>query len=1147
MSELFLKILEMSLSASCLVLVLLLLRLVLKKAPKWIHVLLWGLVALRLVMPFSIESNLSLIPEPVSQGKIITNVGNAPIGKTEIIEIFEGSAPSVEQEQPVGSVIVQEGSLQPAKTVANTVYPVLSWIWAAGVVLMLMYTLISYGMLRHRINTAVPLKKGIFQSENVDSPFVLGLIRPKIYLPFRMDADTLEYVIDHEQSHIRRKDHWWKPLGFVLLAFHWFNPLMWLGYFLLCRDIELACDEKVIKQMDNENRANYTQALVTCSVHRRRIAACPLAFGEVGVKERVKSVMNYKKSAFWIVIAAVVISAVVAICFLTNPTESKEPGILSIRAATYAQDDQTPCIELDYFFAGEDEAHSQFQRGKWIRKMSEQETEYTKNGSIPYDGSLGAYRMMLEFSDPGPSVDFRNSHQEGAVYPLEGIKESFGETVRYKVVYPDDDCIIIYIGTDVPFSFKEPDRLDPSGPIQIRLFRFDYAPVDPALGQDVVETFTPGYRTYYRLRDGSWKTEGRIYQYRHPISGTMPDGTDATFVYLSNLETISFEQALQASGFGDDPNGFFPPEDAILVDWLLTLNEPDTNHSDVSNNDDFSLIDPPVTNWDVMISNALLSLQWDEAKDAPLNVESHIILAQVGDPGRPVEGVSIFNREETVFVCYAKERFQVVNGYQEGCGSLSGKALITFAQDENGQYYTKEIRKVSSKKDLAELKEKFPAAMELLEEKEQEYVWYLKFRCPTTADRFLAQLKAQGVTSPDSLWYTPLVENYACDINGDGKRDFYSGTSAELLHPLSYASYDQAKQRYQSWLDSRDTMSDAENYSALAEIYDIIARGSASEQAELAQLFREICNSDTLVFEDKEVFDLAKNYAQVFTGLANGDRDFGVQELTKKSISETVGQVDFSYLGEVWYSVRMMELGEQWVTGEFTAPYQGELGQYLAVIQFHDADQSAQFLPQLSRGVKYPMYFSYNGMKREMFMKIMLNADHGYDVYIGSDEPFSVEERSSVRRNRLSGTVSVTLSFDPQSSTSRLTVTGKGLSQGKHMVFVATTSGRYVLLPFTAIMTQLGADVQWNSNQIAQIRCNGKTYTLNTQAVSLIEVGTDLNCIIPTPGDKLHAQAMDKELMLDHSTVKTVALMLGIPIIVDVDYQNQTVVIDYAG
>ena len=342
-------------------------------------------------------------------------------------------------------------------------------------------------------------------------------------------------------------------------------------------------------------------------------------------------------------------------------------------------------------------------------------------------------------------------------------------------------------------------------------------------------------------------------------------------------------------------------------------------------------------------------------------------------------------------------------------------------------------------------------------------------------------------------------------------------------------------------------MTEAKGFAALAELYDTIAQGSASEQSAFAQLFREICNSDTLVFEDKEVFDLAKNYAEVFTGLANGDRDFGVQELTTKSVSKTAGQLDFSYLGEMWYSVKMVQMGEHWVTGEFTAPYNGEMGQYLTVIQFHDAAQSAQFLPQLSKGLKYPLSFSYDGVVHEMCLKIMLNADHGYDVYIGSDEPFTVDERLSVRPNRLSGTVSVSISFDPKSSYTRLTVAGKNLTEGKYMVFTGTTPGRYVLLPFTAIMTQLGADVQWSTNEIAQIRFRGKTYTLNTIDVSLTEDGVDLNYILPAPGGKIHAQLMEKELMLDHQTFQTVALMLETRLVVDVDHQNQTVVIDYAG
>ena len=197
--------------------------------------------------------------------------------------------------------------------------PVLTGIWLFGIAALFLYSAVSYWRLHRKVCEAVILRGNIYQSEKVCSPFVLGIIKPKIYLPYHMDSREMDHVIAHEQTHIRRKDHWWKPLGFLLLTIHWFNPLMWLSYILLCRDIELACDEKVIREMGNEQRADYTQALVACSVDRRLIAACPLAFGEIGVKERVKSVMNYKKPAFWIVLASVIVCAVIAVCFLTNP------------------------------------------------------------------------------------------------------------------------------------------------------------------------------------------------------------------------------------------------------------------------------------------------------------------------------------------------------------------------------------------------------------------------------------------------------------------------------------------------------------------------------------------------------------------------------------------------------------------------------------------------------------------------------------------------------------------------------------------------------------------------------------------------------------------------------------------------------------
>ena len=310
MSEIFLKVLNMSISATYLVLAVLLLRLVLKKAPKWVSVLLWGIVAVRLMCPFSIESILSLIPS----------------GETVSPEIMMDWTPEIQTgisslDSVVNPVISETFAPDPL-TSANPLQiliPVAAVFWLTGVGIMLIYTAVSFLLLRRKVATAVRLRDRIYQSEKVASPFVLGIIRPKIYLPFAIDGQDMEYVIAHEISHIRRKDHLWKPLGFLILTIHWFNPLMWIGYVFLCRDIELACDEKVIRKLDSDEKANYTQALVACSVGRLRIAACPLAFGEVGIKERVKSVLNYKKPAFWIIVVAIVASIATAVCFLTDP------------------------------------------------------------------------------------------------------------------------------------------------------------------------------------------------------------------------------------------------------------------------------------------------------------------------------------------------------------------------------------------------------------------------------------------------------------------------------------------------------------------------------------------------------------------------------------------------------------------------------------------------------------------------------------------------------------------------------------------------------------------------------------------------------------------------------------------------------------
>jgi len=312
MSEVFLRVVNMSISAGWLVLAVLALRLILKKAPKWVNVLLWGIVAVRLICPFSIESALSLIPS--------TETISPEIMMDWTPEISTGIEPLDQVVNPVISTSFAPQGMASANPL-QILIPVAANLWLLGVLILLAYTAISYLTLRHKLRTAVILRDNIFQCETVSSPFVLGILNPRIYLPYTMDGKNLGHVVAHEQAHIRRKDHWWKPLGFLLLTVYWFNPLMWVAYILLCRDIELACDEKVIAELGNEQRANYTQALVACAVNRHMIAVCPLAFGEVGVKDRVKSIMNYRKPTFWIIVTALVVCVVVAVCFLTDPFE----------------------------------------------------------------------------------------------------------------------------------------------------------------------------------------------------------------------------------------------------------------------------------------------------------------------------------------------------------------------------------------------------------------------------------------------------------------------------------------------------------------------------------------------------------------------------------------------------------------------------------------------------------------------------------------------------------------------------------------------------------------------------------------------------------------------------------------------------------
>ncbi len=553
MSAFFLKIVNMSIAASWLVLAVLLLRLVLKKAPKWVRVLLWGFVAVRLICPFSFESMLSLIPsaETVSPEIMMDWTPEISTGINSLDTVVNPIITETFAPDPISSM----NPLQ-------LWIPLAAIVWLVGIAAMLIYTTISYILLRRKVATAVLLKNNIYQSENVDSPFVLGIVRPKIYLPFQMDGQNLAYVIAHEESHIRRKDHWWKPLGFLLLTLHWFNPLLWLGYIFLCRDIELACDEKVIKEMDRETKANYTAALVACSVSRRSIAACPLAFGEIGVKERVKSVMHYKKPAFWIVIAAIVTCVVVAVCFLTDP-----------------------------------------------------------------------------LSD-----------------------------------------------SDTPENYYAAFSPDPSD-----------------IDAEIVNTFSTDLKTYYELSDGTWRADGINYRYRLEISGRMHNAAvDSTFVYLSNIESISFDQAWLAAGLSSNTADYFNVEEAVLVDWISSEDTASTSpvggedgyaNGSISGDNTFIIATDTL---EKAVAIAILDQnstdRFQEIRTGLISAEAHQLLGLASKSGTPLAGQTNHVTEITVYVQYVYHRYSLIDGELNSIAAIATPAVITFRGDSATGYKLQEFR-----------------------------------------------------------------------------------------------------------------------------------------------------------------------------------------------------------------------------------------------------------------------------------------------------------------------------------------------------------------------------------------------------------------------------------------------------------------------
>lgn len=439
MEKIFVALLNMSITAGWIVLALVLLRPLVKKLPNWVGCTLWALVGIRLVLPFSLESILSLIPSAETIPPDIAMQRN-PAVHTGIEMLNHAVNPVLSQ------------SFAPKMDMLTSINPlqivefVMSRVWILGVIAMILYALVSFISLKRKLRTSTKLEKGVYESEFVESPFILS---NNIYLPYNMMPEERKYCILHEKAHLKRGDHLIKPLAFLLLSVYWFNPLMWVAFILLCGDIELACDEKVIKELGDNERKEYSLALVKNSISRKRIAACPLAFGEVGVKERVKKVMNYKKPAFWVVVVAIALSVVLAVCLLTNPAGMKITDI----------EDHNKMLDDVYSvnIIVDDETDTRFgtNSAEIVNALKSLRVEKYPVSQSRSEDRDSTNRLVLRHSDSNPLILCFNADCT-EVYIDDGVKPTFSYEVKnpekiqdfFKLNYIDGIFRMLSSGSD---------------------------------------------------------------------------------------------------------------------------------------------------------------------------------------------------------------------------------------------------------------------------------------------------------------------------------------------------------------------------------------------------------------------------------------------------------------------------------------------------------------------------------------------------------------------------------------------------------------------------------------------------------------------------------------------------------------------------
>lgn len=575
MNEIFVKLVNMSVAAGWLILAVLVLRLPLKKAPRWITCLLWALAAVRLVCPISFQS-------PVSAYQVATPAAVRESGEVAYFQyVHGGEKPSIQLNVdailPAAETAADAGAQQaepPARQITRYLPPFVT-IWLAVGGALLLYGLASTVRLRLRVREAMRLRENVWVCDAVTSPFLLGILRPRIYLPSGMEPPQVDYVLAHENAHLRRLDHVWKPLGYLLLAVHWFNPLVWLAYWLFCRDVEAACDERVVSRLSADEKKAYSTALLDCSQGRRMVLACPVAFGEEGVKGRVKAVLRYKKPAFWVILAAILVCAAVAVCFLTDPigkTEDKgtltfveKENVVSTWRADFAVDTKDAALDAEIYAEvwrnGQCETTRLLTMGSEANELSVQIEQPERNLQ-----TLPVFRLRAATDVYGGYGELSDSLKE---MPKDTAFAAYGDGEKRQAA-AGDDIVLLAMAADFGGGLpqfdcrkleKQPDIARSADYMIVVRGAFaagDATPQDDILGKDTDsahEYLLPLFRQPVEVElDGVAESDSiqnldtliNDHRWATPANAVSTDATPAITLYARSGDTLRAESGMDA-------------------------------------------------------------------------------------------------------------------------------------------------------------------------------------------------------------------------------------------------------------------------------------------------------------------------------------------------------------------------------------------------------------------------------------------------------------------------------------------------------------------------------------------------------------------------------------------------------------------------